>query len=147
MHEETIAANAYPSPLHYSCFPKSVCTSVNNVVCHGIPDDRPLASGDIVNVDITVYLNGFHGDCSKTFLVGDVDDIGRHLVQVTEEALYHGISVCGPQVPFSEIGAIIQEFVEAEKLRVMKAFIGHGIGEYFHGKPEICHYRKLSTIG
>lgn len=89
-------------------------------------------------------MNGYHGDCSKTFLVGEVDEIGRHLVEKTEESLHHGISVCGPRVEFKEIGAIIEDFAHANNLYVMKSFIGHGIGEYFHGKPEICHYRKLS---
>lgn len=87
-------------------------------------------------------MNGYHGDCSKTFLVGDVDEIGRHLVEVTEESLYQGISVCGPGVEFKAIGAIIEDFTHANGLHVMKSFIGHGIGEYFHGKPEICHYRE-----
>lgn len=88
VHNEIIKLNAYPSPLRYMGFPKSICTSVNNIACHGIPDDRPLMDGDIINIDITLFYNGFHGDCSKTFLVGDVDERGKYLVAATEEALY-----------------------------------------------------------
>nr|CAD7424215.1 unnamed protein product [Timema monikensis] len=96
VHKLALDNGAYPSPLHYKGFPKSVCTSVNNVACHGIPDDRPLEDGDIINIDVTVYLNGFHGDCSSTFLVGNVDEKGRKLVQVTEECLYRAIEHCKP---------------------------------------------------
>ncbi|XP_072393777.1 methionine aminopeptidase 1D, mitochondrial isoform X3 [Diabrotica undecimpunctata] len=92
-----LANNAYPSPLNYNHFPKSVCTSINNVACHGIPDDRPLEDGDIINVDITVYYNGYHGDCSKTFLVGNVDDEGKQLVEATELCLNEAISICKPE--------------------------------------------------
>lgn len=172
VHSETIKANAYPSPLRYAAFPKSVCTSVNNVVCHGIPDDRPLADGDIINVDVTVncsnwvvvvvvafthfawhsiqvFHNGFHGDCSQTFLVGNVDEKGRFLVDITEECLYKAISLCGPDVPFNRIGACIEEHAEKNGLAVVAEFVGHGIGTYFHGPPAVCHYgecRKSSKI-
>ncbi|XP_055299080.1 methionine aminopeptidase 1D, mitochondrial [Sitodiplosis mosellana] len=142
VHEQTIASNAYPSPLLYCGFPKSVCTSVNNVVCHGIPDDRPLVDGDIINVDITVFYNNYHGDCSRTFLIGNVDALGRHLVKVTEECLHKGIEACGQNVPFKEIGAAIEDHALQNGLEVIKEFIGHGIGTYFHGKPEISHYRN-----
>ena len=97
-------AGAYPSPLNYRHFPKSVCTSVNNVLCHGIPDDRPLLSGDIINIDVTVFLDGFHGDCSDTFLVGEVDDAGRTLVEVARAALAVGVEQCRPGQRFSSIG-------------------------------------------
>ena len=99
-------AGAYPSPLNYRHFPKSVCTSVNNVICHGIPDDRPLLSGDIINIDVTVFLDGFHGDCSDTFLVGEVDEAGRKLVEVARAALAVGVEQCGPGQRFSSIGNI-----------------------------------------
>ncbi|XP_045780597.1 methionine aminopeptidase 1D, mitochondrial isoform X2 [Maniola jurtina] len=139
VHTLSIEAGAYPSPLHYKGFPKSVCTSVNNVAVHGIPDLRPLKNGDIVNVDITVFLNGYHGDCSKTFLVGDVDDQGLHLVHATEECLMQAISICGPDVPFCDIGMRIHRVAKKNKLTVLPAFVGHGIGKYFHGPPDIYH--------
>ncbi|XP_061385619.1 methionine aminopeptidase 1D, mitochondrial isoform X2 [Danaus plexippus] len=139
VHALSIDAGAYPSPLHYKGFPKSVCTSVNNVAVHGIPDLRPLISGDIVNVDITVFYKGYHGDCSKTFLVGDVDDKGLHLVQATEDCLDQAIKICGPGVPFCDIGLRIYRVAKKHKLTVLPAFIGHGIGSYFHGPPEIHH--------
>lgn len=139
VHSLTIEAKAYPSPLHYKGFPKSVCTSVNNVAVHGIPDTRPLQNGDIVNVDITVFNNGYHGDCSKTFLVGDVDDRGLQLVNITEECLNQAIGICGPGVPFCDIGLRIYRIAKRHKLTVLPAFIGHGIGKYFHGPPDIFH--------
>ncbi|CAG9135217.1 unnamed protein product [Plutella xylostella] len=139
VHNLTIEAEAYPSPLHYKGFPKSVCTSVNNVAVHGIPDLRPLQDGDIVNVDITVYLKGFHGDCSKTFVVGNVDQRGLELIKITEEALNLAIKNCGPDVPFSEIGSTIHRYAKQNALTVLPAFLGHGIGEYFHGPPDIFH--------
>ncbi|KAH8402544.1 hypothetical protein KR222_008597, partial [Zaprionus bogoriensis] len=139
-HNEIVARNAYPSPLRYAGFPKSLCTSVNNVACHGIPDNRPLADGDIVNIDVTVYQNGHHGDCSKTFLVGQVDDRANYLVRSTDECLNQCIALCAPGVAFYEIGKCIQRFCEQRNLKSVTAFIGHGIGSYFHGPPEIYHY-------
>lgn len=142
IHKMTIASNAYPSPLKYKGFPKSVCTSVNNVAVHGIPDLRPLHNGDIINIDVTVYFEGFHGDCSKTFLIGDVDDRGKELVQVTEECLDLAIKICGPDVPFNSIGSVVHKHASKNRLTVLPAFLGHGIGEYFHGKPDIYHTRN-----
>ncbi|XP_002014348.2 methionine aminopeptidase 1D, mitochondrial [Drosophila persimilis] len=141
-HELIIEANAYPSPLRYAGFPKSICTSVNNVACHGIPDDRQLIDGDIINIDVTVYLNGYHGDCSETFLVGDVDEHGRYLVEATRTCLDMCISLCGPDVSFNKIGKFIQQYCEETKLESIVDFIGHGIGSYFHGPPEIYHYHN-----
>ncbi|CAG4954596.1 unnamed protein product [Colias eurytheme] len=139
IHNFIINAEAYPSPLHYKGFPKSVCTSVNNVAVHGIPDLRPLQNGDIINVDITVFFEGYHGDCSKTFLVGDVDDKGQELVAVTEECLFEAIKLCGPDVPFCDIGSRIFRHAKRKGLTVLPAFAGHGIGKYFHGPPDIFH--------
>ncbi|XP_030561506.1 methionine aminopeptidase 1D, mitochondrial isoform X1 [Drosophila novamexicana] len=139
-HQRIISENAYPSPLRYVGFPKSLCTSINNVACHGIPDDRPLADGDIINIDVTVYQNGCHGDCSETFLVGHVDERGRFLVDSTRECLEKCIALCGPGVPFNEIGKYIQKYCQERDLESVEAFIGHGIGSYFHGPPEIYHY-------
>uniref|UniRef100_A0A1B6JIC2 Peptidase M24 domain-containing protein n=1 Tax=Homalodisca liturata TaxID=320908 RepID=A0A1B6JIC2_9HEMI len=108
VHDWVTSRGAYPSPLNYRGFPKSICTSVNNVVCHGIPDNRPLHDGDIVNVDITVYYQGYHGDCSAMYLVGEVDDKGKHLVRVTLQALDLAISICKPGQAFSAIGTLPQ---------------------------------------
>ncbi|KAJ8924437.1 hypothetical protein NQ315_007233 [Exocentrus adspersus] len=137
-----VKCGAYPSPLNYKHFPKSVCTSVNNVACHGIPDDRPLENGDIINVDITVFHNGYHGDCSKTFLVGDVDREGRELVEATETCLNEAVEVCKPGRYFREIGACIQGTAHQLGFGIIPAFIGHGIGHYFHGPPDIYHFRN-----
>ncbi|XP_055681077.1 methionine aminopeptidase A [Lutzomyia longipalpis] len=142
VHEKIIKAGAYPSPLRYCGFPKSVCTSVNNVACHGIPDDRKLEDGDLINVDITVYHQGFHGDCSRTFLVGNVDDLGRKLAKVAEECLMLGIEACGPNRMFSRIGSCIESHARKHGFSVIPAFIGHGIGSYFHGPPEILHFKN-----
>ncbi|KAJ8963082.1 hypothetical protein NQ318_018546 [Aromia moschata] len=134
-----IASGAYPSPLNYKNFPKSVCTSVNNVACHGIPDDRPLHDGDIINVDITVFYEGYHGDCSKTFLIGNVDNEGRNLVKATETCLNEAINICKPGKKFNEIGTCIEDTAYKLGYRVVPAFLGHGIGCYFHGPPDIYH--------
>ncbi|XP_073161942.1 methionine aminopeptidase 1D, mitochondrial isoform X4 [Lepidochelys kempii] len=109
VHHEIIRQNAYPSPLGYGGFPKSVCTSVNNVVCHGIPDSRPLQDGDIINIDVTVYYNGYHGDTSETFLVGSVDKSGQKLVEVARKCRDEAIAACRPGAPFSVIGNTIRQ--------------------------------------
>ncbi|KAI9513227.1 methionyl aminopeptidase [Russula earlei] len=142
VHDYIVTHSAYPSPLGYSGFPKSCCTSVNNVVVHGIPDDRPLEDGDIVNVDITVFLDGFHGDTSRTFLVGDVDELGRALVSATDEALDAGIAVCGPGKPLRSIGNAIHAVADKRGYSVSSQFSGHGIGEVFHRSPWILHHRN-----
>ncbi|GJQ66353.1 hypothetical protein Trydic_g4393 [Trypoxylus dichotomus] len=141
-HDLIISNNAYPSPLNYKNFPKSICTSVNNVACHGIPDNRPLKSGDIINVDITVYYNGYHGDCSKTFIVGDVDELGQELVKATEICLDEAVSICKPGLPFREIGKHISKNAKRLGFTVVPCFIGHGIGSYFHGPPDIYHFEN-----
>lgn len=117
-----------------------MCTSVNNVACHGIPGETRLVDGDIINVDLTVYLNGYHGDCSKTFLVGDVDDLGVFLIKSAEECLQYCISICKPGTPFNAIGRFITDFCNIKKLNAIPAFAGHGIGKSFHEPPEILHY-------
>ncbi|KAI0696824.1 methionine aminopeptidase [Cytidiella melzeri] len=139
VHEFIIANNAYPSPLLYKGFPKSCCTSVNNIMVHGIPDYRPLHNGDIVNIDITVYLDGYHGDTSRTFLVGQVDNLGKELVQITEQALEAGIAACAPLRPFRDIGKAIHSVVRGKNFSVSSAFTGHGIGSVFHCLPWIIH--------
>jgi methionyl aminopeptidase len=139
-HEACIARGGYPSPLHYKGFPKSLCTSVNEVICHGIPDDRPLADGDIVNCDVTIYLHGVHGDCNATFCVGEVDDDARRLVQVTKEALWKGIDEVRPAARLFDIGRAIQTHAEGSGFSVVRAFVGHGVGEEFHTAPAVPHY-------
>jgi len=140
VHAECIARGAYPSPLNYRCFPKSVCTSVNEVICHGIPDDRPLQEGDIVNVDVTVYLNGVHGDTNATFLVGTVDEASRRLVRVTWKCLELAIGAVRPGRPISDIGSAIEGEAGRHGYGVVRAFVGHGIAEQFHGHPSVPHH-------
>lgn len=142
VHQMIIEAGAYPSPLGYGRFPKSVCTSVNECMCHGIPDSRKLKDGDIINIDVTVFLNGYHGDTSKTFLCGNVDDATRKLVKVTEECLQIGISVCKDGAPFRNIGNSISEHAEKFGYGVVDRFVGHGVGTVFHSEPLIYHDRN-----
>ena len=139
-HGEILRLGAYPSPLNYRGFPKSICTSVNEVICHGIPDSRPLEDGDIVNVDVTVYLDGMHGDCSATFLVGDVDAEGRRLVQVARECLHEGIAAVRPGRPVSDIGRAIEALASRHGYGVVRSYCGHGIGETFHTSLQIPHH-------
>ncbi|KAK8766371.1 methionine aminopeptidase 1D, mitochondrial [Amblyomma americanum] len=140
-HKLCIENNAYPSPLNYRWFPKSVCTSVNNVACHGIPDDRPLRDGDIISIDVSVFYNGYHGDCAETVMVGhSVDDRGKALVLTTRECLERAISVCGPGQKLSAIGRVISIVASQAGFTVVPAFCGHGIGTYFHGPPDIYHF-------
>lgn len=146
VHNETIRNNAYPSPLGYGGFPKSVCTSVNNVVCHGIPDSRPLHNGDIINIDVTVYYNGYHGDTSETFLVGNVDKSGQKLVTVARRCRNEAIAVCRPGAPLNVIGNTISKIAYSSGLQICPYFIGHGIGSYFHGHPEIWHHANKNTL-
>ncbi|EMP38669.1 Methionine aminopeptidase 1D [Chelonia mydas] len=147
VHHEIIRQNAYPSPLGYGGFPKSVCTSVNNVVCHGIPDSRPLQDGDIINIDVTVYYNGYHGDTSETFLVGNVDKSGQKLVEVARKCRDEAIAACRPGAPFSVIGNTISRIAHQNDFRVCPYFVGHGIGSYFHGHPEVWHHEPIIMEG
>jgi methionyl aminopeptidase len=145
VHEACIARGGYPSPLGYggsggSPFPKSVCTSVNEVICHGIPDSTVLADGDIVNCDVTIYLGGVHGDTNATFLVGDVDEQSRRLVEVTRECLDVGIAAARPGSRVRDIGRAIQGHAEGLGYGVVRAFVGHGIGRSFHCDPQVFHY-------
>ncbi|KAJ7345644.1 hypothetical protein JRQ81_001594 [Phrynocephalus forsythii] len=146
VHHEIIRRNAYPSPLGYGSFPKSVCTSVNNVMCHGIPDSRPLQDGDIINIDVTVYFKGYHGDTSETILVGNVDESGQKLVEVARKCRDEAIAACGPGVPFSVIGNTISHIARQNNFEVCPNFVGHGIGSYFHGHPEVYHHENDSDL-
>ncbi|RXI07173.1 hypothetical protein DVH24_026309 [Malus domestica] len=142
VHQMIIDNGAYPSPLGYGGFPKSVCTSVNECICHGIPDSRALEDGDIVNIDVTVYLNGYHGDTSTTFFCGDVDNEARKLVQVTKECLDKAISICAPGVEYKKIGKTIQDHADKNRYGVVRQFVGHGVGRVFHADPVILHFRN-----
>lgn len=142
VHQMIIDNGAYPSPLGYGGFPKSVCTSVNECICHGIPDSRELEDGDIINIDVTVYLNGYHGDTSATFLCGDVDEEAKTLVQVTKDCLDRAISICAPGVQYNRIGKTIQEHADKYRFGVVQQFVGHGVGRVFHADPVILHHRN-----
>jgi methionyl aminopeptidase len=139
VHAEIIGAGAYPSPLSYRGFPKSVCTSVNNVACHGIPDSYVLQEGDIINVDITVFFKGFHGDTSQTFAVGKIDTAATTLIQTVNECLALAVKACKPFQPFSIIGETIEPYARARGFTVCQQFCGHGIGRSFHEEPTISH--------
>jgi methionyl aminopeptidase len=140
VHDLTIERGAYPSPLNYHGYPKSVCTSVNDVICHGIPDSRKLEDGDIVNIDVTAFIHGVHGDTNATFFVGDVDEQSRDLVKVTEECVWRGIDAVRPDRPISDIGKAIETVAKAHKYGIVRAFIGHGIGQQFHTDIQVLHY-------
>jgi methionyl aminopeptidase len=140
-HDFIVEHGAIPAPLNYRGFPKSICTSINHVVCHGIPGDRRLMDGDIVNLDITVILEGWHGDTSRMFLLGDNVGIkARKLVDVTYEAMMRGIAVVKPGAFLGDIGEAIQAYAEANRFSVVRDFCGHGVGRIFHDAPSVLHY-------
>jgi len=142
-HDLCVAAGGYPSPLNYgasSPFPKSVCSSVNEVICHGIPDSRPLRDGDVVNLDVTLFREGVHGDTNATWEVGTVDPESRRLIEVTKQCAWFGMAAVKPGRPVSDIGRAIQGHAESHGFSVVRAFVGHGIGTEFHTRPEILHY-------
>lgn len=145
VHEDTIRLGARPAPLNYKGFPKSVCTSVNDVVCHGIPDRTTLKNGDIVNVDVTHVYQGFFGDTSATFYVGTPSPPARHVVEVARRALDVGIAQVRDGARLGDVGAAIQEYVEGEGCSVVRDFVGHGIGRKFHEAPQVKHYGKRGT--
>ena len=144
IHNKTLEAGAIPAPLNYRGFPKSVCTSVNHVVCHGIPNKRQvLKDGDIINIDVTPILNGFHGDSSRTYLVGEnISAKARALVDCTQKCLDLGIAAVKPGARIGDIGHAIQEYAEGKGFSVVKDFVGHGIGRTFHEEPQIPHFGK-----
>ena len=131
---------AYPAPLQYRGYTKSICTSINHVVCHGIPNDKPMREGDIVNVDVTLVLDGWHGDSSRMYPVGRVKRSAERLMEITHEALMRGINVIKPGATTGDIGAAIQYFAEAQRTSVVRDFCGHGLGAVFHDTPNILHY-------
>ena len=139
------AQGAIPAPLNYRGYPKSICTSVNHQVCHGIPSSKRLKNGDIVNIDITVIKDGFHGDTSQMFCIGEPSVLARRLVRVTREALDIGIQTVRPGVHLGDIGHAIQQYVEAHNFSVVREYCGHGIGREFHEEPQVLHYGTPGT--
>lgn len=140
VHEDTIRRGATPAPLNYKGFPKSVCTSINDVVCHGIPDEkRILVDGDIINVDVTHIFAGFHGDTSATFYIGKPSDEAVKVTETARKCLQLGIDEVRPGARIGDIGAAIQEFAEGQGLSVVRDFVGHGIGRSFHCEPQVSH--------
>jgi methionyl aminopeptidase len=136
---------AIPAPLNYRGFPKSICTSVNHVVCHGIPGNRRLKSGDIVNIDVTVIKDSFHGDSSRMFMVGKPTVQGSRVSQVAYQAMWRGIRVVRPGARLGDIGHAIQSFVEEQSCSVVREYCGHGIGRVFHEDPQVLHYGRPGT--
>ena len=144
-HEFILDHKAIPAPLNYRGFPKSICTSINHVVCHGIPSDKRLQNGDIVNIDVTVILDGWYGDTSRMYYAGDVGVKARRLCDVTYEAMMRGIAAAKPGGHVGDIGFAIQSYVEAQRFSVVRDFSGHGLGRIFHDAPNILHYGKKGT--
>jgi methionyl aminopeptidase len=142
VHEDTVQRGGWPAPLNYHGFPKSVCTSINEVVCHGIPDGRALEPGDIINVDVTTIYNGFFGDTSATFYVGTPSPEAKHVTEVSRKSLELGIAQVREGARLGDIGAAIQEFAEGQGCSVVRAFVGHGIGRKFHEPPQVQHVGK-----
>ena len=141
-HDFILAHGATPSPLNYRGFPKSICTSINHVVCHGIPGEKVLAAGDIVNIDVTVTLNGWFGDTSRMFVAGEPSTKARRLIEVTYEAMMRGIAQVKPGNHFGDIGYAIQSYAEAQRFAVVRDFCGHGIGRKFHEPPNVLHFGR-----
>ena len=136
---------AIPAPLNYHGFPKSICTSVNHQVCHGIPSEKKLKNGDILNIDITVIKDGFHGDTSKMFYVGDASIKGQRVSEIAHECLVKGIKLVKPGAHLGDIGHVIQQHAEAKRHSVVREYCGHGIGRVFHEDPQVLHYGKPGT--
>ncbi|RTE86992.1 MULTISPECIES: type I methionyl aminopeptidase [Gammaproteobacteria] len=144
-HDYIVAHDAYPAPLNYHGFPKSICTSVNHCVCHGIPNDKKLKDGDIINIDVTVKKDGYHGDTSKMFIVGEGSILANRLTKVTQEALYLAIKMVKPGVQLGDIGAAIQKYGEKFGYSIVREYCGHGIGNEFHEDPQVLHYGRPGT--
>ncbi|MBP7547418.1 MAG: type I methionyl aminopeptidase [Corallincola sp.] len=145
-HDYIIKAGAIPAPLNYHGFPKSICTSVNHVICHGIPSaDKKLKDGDIVNIDITVIKDGYHGDTSAMFTIGAPSIQAERLNRITQECLYKALAVVRPGARLGDIGAVIQQHAESNGFSVVREYCGHGIGRVFHEDPQVLHYGKAGT--
>ena len=139
-HGLIVARGAIPAPLNYRGFPKSICTSVNHVVCHGIPGDKKVLEGDIINIDVTVILDGWHGDCSRMYPVGKIGVKAQKLIDATYDAMMLGIAAVKPGARLTDIGAAIQGYAEAQRFSVVRDFCGHGIGRIFHDAPSVLHF-------
>jgi methionyl aminopeptidase len=144
-HDYILAHGAVPAPLGYRGYPKSICTSINHVVCHGIPGDKKLMEGDILNIDVTVILDGWYGDTSRMFSIGKTNLRARKLIDTTYEAMMRGIEVVKPGATLGDIGYAIQSFAEKQGFSVVRDFCGHGIGRIFHTAPNVMHYGKPGT--
>lgn len=145
-HDFITEAGAYPSPLNYHGFPKSVCTSLNEVICHGIPSEKDvLKDGDLLNIDVTTYYKKFHGDTNRTFYIGNVSEEKKKLVRTTYECMMAGIGVCKPGARLGDVGAIIEEIAHDNGYSVVHEYCGHGIGREFHEDPQVLHYGKKGT--
>ncbi|MCT4641411.1 MAG: type I methionyl aminopeptidase [Bacteriovoracaceae bacterium] len=145
-HEFIINNGATPSPLNYHGFPKSVCTSLNNVICHGIPNKKDiLKDGDLLNIDVTTYYKNFHGDTNRTFYIGEVSEELKKLTQVTYKCMMEGIKICRPGARLGDVGAIIQEIAQDHGYSVVREYCGHGIGREFHEDPQVLHYGQKGT--
>jgi methionyl aminopeptidase len=141
-HEFIVSHGAIPAPLNYRGFPKSICTSINHVVCHGIPSDRRLLSGDVLNIDVTVILHGWHGDSSRMYAAGVPSTRARNLIDVTWQSLHRGIDAVRPGATLGDVGHAIQRFAEGHRFSVVRDFSGHGIGRRFHEPPNVLHYGR-----
>ena len=145
-HKKIIENNAIPAPLNYRGFPKSICTSVNHVICHGIPSDKILKNGDILNIDVTVIVDGWHGDTSRMYFVGnDIPIKAKKLTQITYECMMMGIEKVKPEIHLGEIGFVIQNHAEKHGFSVVRDYCGHGIGKVFHAEPSVLHYGKKNS--
>jgi len=145
LHKE---ANAIPADLGYGNppYPKTICTSLNEVICHGIPDDRPLQNGDILNIDVSSIVEGFFGDCSQMVAIGEISEEKKRVLEVSRECLARSIAICKPGVPIRQIGDVIEDYAASHKCSVVNQFVGHGIGIAFHEAPEIPHHRNRIDI-
>jgi methionyl aminopeptidase len=145
-HKKIIENNAIPAPLNYRGFPKSICTSVNHVICHGIPSEKTLKNGDILNIDVTVIVDGWHGDTSRMYFVGnDISIKAKKLTQITYECMMMGIEKVKPEIHLGEIGFVIQNHAEKHGFSVVRDYCGHGIGKVFHAEPSVLHYGKKNS--
>ncbi|KAF8921336.1 peptidase M24, structural domain-containing protein [Mucidula mucida] len=147
VHNATIERNSYPSPLNYRNYPKSTCTSVNEVICHGIPDQRKLKNGDIINIDISLYYDGFHADLNATYGVGEIDEESKKLIRTTRECLDEAIKICKPGALFRDIGKVIEPIARANGCATVRNYTGHGVNALFHCPPNIPHYAKNKAVG
>ena len=147
VHEACVERKVYPSPLGYGFFPKSCCTSVNEVVYHGIPDDRELQEGDLINVDVSIYYKGMHADLNETYPIGKVDERGQALIANTYECLWKAINECKPGTFYRDLGNVMTKHAKSGKFSVVKTYCGHGVGELFHTSPTVPHYAKNKAVG